>query len=80
MNTIILTSYLDFYEKDEQGNKIAHNFENENGILDNLKAEIKRYDNFLFVARGFDDDKTEQYYNNTCKSFEMTYHLKIIIF
>ena len=34
MKTIILTSYLDFYEKDEQGNKIAHNFGNENGILD----------------------------------------------
>ncbi len=36
MNTIILTSYLDFYEKDEQGNKIAHNFGNDNGILDCL--------------------------------------------
>jgi len=76
MNTVILTSCLDFYEKDENGNKIVHNFGNENGILDNLKAEIKRYDNFLFVARGFDDDKTEQYYNNTCKSFEMTLPFK----
>ena len=76
MNTVILTSCLDFYEKDENGNKIVHNFGNENGILDTLKAEIKKYDNFLFVARGLDDERTEQYYNNTCKSFEMTLPFK----
>ena len=41
MNTIILTSYSDFYEKHEQENKIAHNFGNDNGILDCLKSNIK---------------------------------------
>lgn len=76
MNTLILTSRLDFYEKDENGNKIVHNFGNENGILDTLKAEMKKYDNFLFVAGGLDDEKTDQYYNNACKSFAMTLPFK----
>lgn len=34
----ILTSYLDLYDKDENGNKIAKNFGNENYILDNIKS------------------------------------------
>ena len=69
---VVLTSCLDFYENDESGNKIAHHFGNANGILDCLKANIKKYDNFLFVARGNDDESTEEYFNNTCKSFELT--------
>ena len=46
MNTVILTSCLDLYEKDENGNKIPHNFGNENGILDCLKKELKNNNNF----------------------------------
>ena len=72
MNTIILTSYLDFYEKDEQGNKIAHNFGNDNGILDCLKPNIKKYDNFVFVANGMEGEKAEAYFKLACNSFELT--------
>lgn len=50
MKTVILTSCLDLYEKDENGNRVPHHFGNENGILDVLKANIKKYENFLFVA------------------------------
>ena len=52
MSTIILTSYLDFYEKDEQGNKIAHNFGNDNGILDCLKANIKKL-GYFFLYKNY---------------------------
>ena len=76
LNTIILTSCLDFYYEDENKNKIIHNFGNFNGILDCIKSNVKKYDNFLFVARGFDDDNTETYYNNTCKSFKLTLPFK----
>ena len=76
MNTIILTSYLDFYEKDEQGNKIAHNFGNDNGILDCLKVNIKKYDNFVFVANGMEGEKADAYFKLACNSFEMTLPFK----
>ena len=76
MKTVILTSYLDFYEKDEQGNKIAHNFGNDNGILDYLKANIKKYDNFLFVANGMEGDKSEAYFQLACDSFNLTLPFK----
>ena len=76
MSSVILTSCLDFYEKDENGNKIVHHFGNVNRILDCLKSHIKNYDNFLFVARGNDDESTEQYFNNACKSFELTLPFK----
>ena len=76
MSSVILTSCLDLYEKDENGNKIVHHFGNVNSILDCLKSHIKNYDNFLFVARGNDDESTEQYFNNTCKSFELTLPFK----
>ena len=72
MNTIILTSYLDFYEKDAQGNKIAHNFGNDNGILDCLKANTKKCENFLFVGNGMEGAKSEQYFKIACESFAMT--------
>ena len=76
MKTIILTSYLDFYEKDEQGNKIAHNFGNENGILDCLKANTKKCENFLFVGNGVEGAKSEQYFKIACESFAMTMPFK----
>lgn len=67
MKTIILTSYLDFYEKDEQGNKIAHNFGNDNGILDCLKENINIYENFLFVGNGMEGEKSKQYFKIACE-------------
>ena len=76
MKTIILTSYLDFYEKDEQGNKMAHNFGNDNGILDCLKANTKKCENFLFVGNGMEGAKSEQYFKIACESFAMTMPFK----
>ena len=62
----ILTSYLDLYDKDENGNKIAKNFGNENNILDNIKKYVKKYDNFLFVASNeFNNTVTDIYANIT---------------
>lgn len=76
MKTIILTSYLDFYEKDEQGNKVAHNFGNDNGILDKLKKHTQKCDNFLFVGNGTIGAKAEQYFKLACESFNMTIPFK----
>ena len=39
---VYLTSCLDLYEKDEEGNRIPHHFGNENKILDNLRRHIKK--------------------------------------
>lgn len=74
MGTIVLTSLLDFYYKDESGNKVAHNFGNENGILDTLKRNIKKYDNFLFVGNGFED--INDYFELAVDSFELTLPFK----
>lgn len=76
INKVFLTSCLDLYEKDENGNKIPHRFGNFNGILDCLKTSVKKYDNFLFVSNGNDNENTEQYFENTCKSFELTLPFK----
>lgn len=73
MNTIILTSCLDLYEKDEQGNRTAHHFGNENGILDILKANTKKFDNFLFIASDETNyTATDMYANVTFDSFNLT--------
>lgn len=76
MQTLILTSCLDLYDYDENGERFVHNFGNTNKILDNIKSEVKKYNNFLFVARGNDDERTLQYYKNTCRSFEITLPFK----
>jgi len=76
MKTIILTSYLDFYEKDEQENKVAHNFGNDNGILDCLKANTNKCDNFLFVGNGMEGEKADAYFKLACESFELTMPFK----
>ena len=69
----ILTSYIDLYDKDEAGNRIAKNFGNDNKILDNIKKYINKYDNFLFVASNeFDNEATDVYANVTFESFNMT--------
>ena len=76
MKTVILTSYLDFYEKDDQGNKIAHNFGNDNNILTSLKANIKKYDNLVFVGNGIEGEKGEAYFNLARQSFDLTLPFK----
>jgi dipeptidase E len=76
MKAIILTSYLDFYEKDEQGNKVAHNFGNDNGLLDCLKANTNKFENFLFVGNGMEGAKSEQYFKIACESFAITMPFK----
>ena len=76
-NTVILTSSLNLYDKDECGNRIAHAFPNENGILDLLKKEIKKYDNFLFVASDqFNTLATDMYAKVTIESFMLTLPFK----
>lgn len=73
----ILTSYLDLYDKDENGNKIPKNFGNQNQILDNIKKYVKKYDNFLFVASDeYNNEATDIYANTTFKSFNLTIPFK----
>ena len=73
----ILTSYLDLYDKDEEENRIAKNFGNQNHILDNIKKYVKKYDNFLFVAGDeFDYETTDLYANVTFESFNKTLPFK----
>lgn len=77
MNTVILTSSLNLYDKDENGNRIAHAFPNENGILDLLKNEIKKYDNFLFIASDeYNTISTDMYSSVTIESFKLTLPFK----
>lgn len=74
---LFLTSCLDSHYKDENGNRVPQNFGNENGILDNFKKHIKKYDNFVFVASQMaDTDKTDSYANLMFKSFELTLPFK----
>ena len=68
---------LDLYDKDENGNRIPHHFGNENGILDLLKINIKKYDNFLFVASVEDNpEATDMYAGVTIESFKITLPFK----
>ncbi|MBR2468478.1 MAG: Type 1 glutamine amidotransferase-like domain-containing protein [Clostridia bacterium] len=77
MNKVILTSCIDLYSKDENGNRVAHHFGNKNGILDTLKSCIKKYDNFLFVASVEDKPlATDMYASVTFKSFDITLPFK----
>ena len=74
---VYLTSCLDLYEKDEEGNRTPHHFGNENKILDNLRKHIKKYDNFLFVASVEDcPEMTDMYAENTFRSFDITLPFK----
>ena len=73
----ILTSYIDLYDKDDFGNRVAKNFGNDNKILDNIKKYVKKYDNFLFVASDeFNNDSTNLYAKLTFESFDKTLPFK----
>ena len=62
MKTLFLTSNLDTYYKDENGNRIAKPISNTNQMLDNLKSSIGKYDHALYIASDPTDyEKTDQY-------------------
>lgn len=73
MNTIILTSKLDLYEKDEEGLRHPHHFGNTNGILDLMKREITKHCNLLYISSSEDNfEVTDMYFEPFKKSFDMT--------
>lgn len=77
MNAIFLTSSIDLYFKDDNGIKVPHNFGNKNGLLDNFKRYIKKYDNFLYVASSEQNyDITDIYANIAIESFKQTLPFK----
>ncbi len=68
-----LTSKLDLYDKLEDDTRIPHHFGNVNGILDNIKKYVKKYDKFLIVASVEDNpEMTDMYAESTIASFNMT--------
>ncbi|MBE5738193.1 MAG: dipeptidase E [Clostridiales bacterium] len=77
MDTVIMTSSLNLYEKDELGNRFPHQFGNDNGILDMIKSNVKKYDNFLFIASAEDKpEATDMYAGVTFESFDLTLPFK----
>ncbi len=75
--TVFLTSCLDLYQKDEQGNRIPHHFGNKNKILDNLKHHITNYENFLLIASSENDyESTDMFAEKTFASFDLTLPFK----
>lgn len=73
MNTIILTSKLALYEKDEFGIRHAQNFGNANGIFDLLKSQISRFKNLLYIASDEENTSmTDEYAYVSFLSFEKT--------
>ncbi|MBQ2864275.1 MAG: Type 1 glutamine amidotransferase-like domain-containing protein [Clostridia bacterium] len=74
---LLLTSCLDLYSKNEAGERIAHNFGNNNGILDNIKKLTPKQDNFVFVASVESNHvATDVYANITFESFALTFPFK----
>ncbi len=74
---LILTSCLDLYSKNEKGERVAHNFGNENGILDLFKKFTPKRDNFVFVASVESSyAATDIYANITFDSFKLTFPFK----
>lgn len=75
--TIFLTSSLDASFKDENGNKFAQKFTNQNHIQENFKKHIKRFDNFLYVASIENSPENNDIYFNIAKqSFDLTMPFK----
>ena len=74
---LILTSCLDLYSKTAEGIRIAHNFGNENGILDLITKLTPKQENFVFVASVEDNPvATDIYANITFESFKLTFPFK----
>ncbi|MBQ7308189.1 MAG: Type 1 glutamine amidotransferase-like domain-containing protein [Clostridia bacterium] len=77
MKVLFLTSYLDCYYRDTDGNEYSQNFGKQNKILDNFNKYIKNYDNFLFVAsQNYDTETTDKYANLIFESFDKTLPFK----
>ncbi len=74
---LILTSCLNCYTKNENGERIAHKIGNENGILDLIKKLTPKPDNFVYVASTQDDFiSTDVYALPVIDSFKMTFPFK----
>ena len=74
---VILTSCLNLYEKDENGNRVPHHIGNENGVFDIIKNNVEKCDNFLFVASDETNfEMTDMYASVTFKSFDMSLPFK----
>ncbi len=72
MQTLLMTSTLDCCYKDENGVQIPKNFGNKNEILDSIKNNLKKQENFVFVASSPEDyEKTDMYSSVIFKSFAM---------
>lgn len=77
MKILFLTSALDTRYKDENGIRHAKKIENYNGIIDNMKKYIKKYDNFVYVASdGNNYEMTDMFFELTKQSFDMTMPFK----
>ena len=73
MKTVILTSRMDTHDYDESGVRVAHNFGNENGILDTLLGTVEGRDLLVYVASDENAyDITDMYARLVFESFDMT--------
>ena len=74
---LILTSGLDAYTKNSDGQRIPHNFGNKNGILDLMKQLTTKSNNFVFVASDESNfAATDTYANLIFRSFQLTFPFK----
>lgn len=72
MKTLFLTSQLDVYIE-ENGQKVAKNFGNEKNILDNIKTNMDKFVNFVFVASDFENTEANELDSSLIfKSFDLT--------
>ena len=69
--TLFLTSTINTYYKDENGNKIAIPVEDENLILTNLKKFLKKKNRLVYVANDPNNiEKNESRIKVLCESFD----------
>ncbi len=72
MNTVFLTSNIDVYYKDDNGNQIARSIPNTNLLYQNLRDSIVRYRNALYVASDPNNyDINDKYANLYFESLDM---------
>lgn len=72
MSSIFLTNGFDFWIENENGQKKAVKLANK-GFIDNLKKEIKSFDNLLLIASSPDDyNKNDEYCALIAKSLSLS--------
>lgn len=77
MSILILNSNLEFYHKDENGNRVGNVLVNNNDIIQTLKRYIKKYDNFLYVASVEDNPiATDMYAKAIISGVKLTFPFK----